>query len=65
MLVVPCFDIQDESNQLSMINRKTRDSAPVTVPWRDGNDRHRIENLPVGEIEMKQVSKKGSQRCWG
>jgi len=40
-----------------MIDSKTCDSAAVTVPWRGGNDRHRIEKLLAGEIERKPISK--------
>jgi len=40
-----------------MIDSRTCDSAPVTVPLRGENDRHRIEKLLVGEIDRKPISK--------
>ena len=40
-----------------MIDSRTCDSVPLTVAWRDGNDRHRVEKLLVGEIEWKPISK--------
>jgi len=45
-----------------MIDSRTCDSAPVTVAWRDGNDRYRVEKLLVGEIERKPILKEKNLR---